>query len=43
MVGKLRKKTIVSNVLKIGPITELEKSSVHGSPVEPTVELWLNR
>ena len=31
------------NVLKIGPIIESEKLSVHDLLVEPTIEPWLNR
>ena len=31
------------NVLKIGPVTELEKLSVHGSLVKLVVESRLNR
>ena len=35
--------TVKNNVLKIGPVTELEKLPVHGSLVGPMVEPWLNR
>ena len=34
---------IIPNVLKIGPVTEPKKLSVHGSLVGPVVELRLNR
>ena len=34
---------VVSNVLKIGLMTEPEKLPVHGSLVEPVVEPRLNR
>ena len=33
------KPTLWSNVSKVGPIIELKKLTVHGSLVEPTIEL----
>ena len=34
---------ITNNVLKIGPVSELEKLLVHGLGVEQMVKLWSNR
>ena len=39
----VRSGNVLSNVLKTGPVTELEKLSGHGSLVGPVVEPWLNR
>ena len=39
----LSNKGVICNVLKTGPVTEPKKLPVHGSLVEPTVELQLDQ